>query len=198
MILVEETSIPLAALPVTQFKQHMRLGTGFADDAVQDAVLEGFLRAAIAAIEARTGKILISREFSWTLTAWRDHEAQPLPIAPVQSITGLSLKNKFGEVTVADAQSYGLRADSHRPCMIATGSGLPAIPSFGEVEIGFVSGFGPDWSDVPSDLAQAVLLLASHYYQYRAETGLGEGCMPFGVSALLQRYRPVRLGMGAA
>ena len=32
----------LAALPVADFKDHLRLGTGFADDAVQDGVLEGY------------------------------------------------------------------------------------------------------------------------------------------------------------
>jgi len=198
MMLVEETTVPLAALPVAQFKEHMRLGTGFADDAVQDAVLESFLRAAIAAVEARTGKMLIARDFSWTLTAWRDHATQPLPVAPVLAITSLEMTNKLGEVSVADAQTYDLRPDTHRPALVATGTGLPAIPSYGQADIQFTAGFGLEWSHVPADLAQAVMLLAAHYYQYRAETGLGEGCMPFGVSALLQRYRPVRVGMGAA
>jgi uncharacterized phiE125 gp8 family phage protein len=34
------------------------------------AAHRALLRAAMAAVEARTGKILIEREFSWTLTAW--------------------------------------------------------------------------------------------------------------------------------
>jgi len=97
MMLVEETTVPLAALPVTQFKQHLRLGTGFGDDAVQDAVLESFLRAAMAAVEARTGKILIARDFSWTLTQWRSGDAQALPVAPVRRINALRMENRFGE-----------------------------------------------------------------------------------------------------
>ena len=56
MMLIEETAVPLAALPLAEFKAHLRLGTGFADDDIQDPVLESFLRAAMAAIEARTGK----------------------------------------------------------------------------------------------------------------------------------------------
>jgi len=43
-----------------------------------------------------------------------------------------------------------------------------------------------------------VLLLAAHYYEYRDETALGEGCMPFGVSSLIERYRTVRLFAGGA
>ena len=53
-----------------------------------------------------------------------------------------------------------------------------------------------DWGGLPDDLAQAVMLLAAHYYEYRDDTALGEGCMPFGVSSLIERYRRVRLGFG--
>ena len=66
MMLVEETTVPVSALPVAQFKDHLRLGSGFSDDGIQDAMLESYLRASMAAIEARPGKILIEREFSWT------------------------------------------------------------------------------------------------------------------------------------
>ena len=74
MMLVEETTVPLSALPVAQFKDRLRLGSGFSDDGLQDSVLESYLRAAIAAIEARTGKILIERAFTWTLSA--KHQGQ--------------------------------------------------------------------------------------------------------------------------
>ena len=59
MVLVELTTVPTGALPVTEFATHLHLGTGFADDGSQDAVLEAYLRAAMAAIEARIGKALI-------------------------------------------------------------------------------------------------------------------------------------------
>ena len=59
MMLIEETAVPEAALPIAQLKAHLRLGTGFSDDDVQGPVLESFLRAAIASIEVRTGKVLI-------------------------------------------------------------------------------------------------------------------------------------------
>ncbi|WP_420863757.1 head-tail connector protein [Algirhabdus cladophorae] len=198
MILVEETAVATAALPVVQFKEHLRLGTGFSDDAVQDAVLESFLRAAIAAVEARTGKMLLSRIFTWSLTDWRHAARQALPVAPVVQIQAVILKDRFDEATPVDAARYSLAQDAHRPVLEAVGSCLPVVPPHGGVDIQFEAGYGTVWADVPADLAQAVLLLAAHYYQYRAETGLGEGCMPFGVSALLQRYRPVRVGLRAS
>ena len=63
MVLTEQTAVPTAALPIQEFKDHLRLGTGFADDGVQDALAEGYLRAALAAIEGRIGKALIARDF---------------------------------------------------------------------------------------------------------------------------------------
>lgn len=62
----------------------------------------------------------------------------------------------------------------------------------------FEAGYGADWASIPADLAQAVLLLAAHYYEYRNETSLSDGCMPFGVSSLIERYKVMRLYAGRA
>ena len=73
-MLVEETTVPAAALPIAAFKDHLRLGTGFSEDTIQDSVLEGFLRAAVAAIEARTGKdakdVEVAKEMDIDLNAY--------------------------------------------------------------------------------------------------------------------------------
>ena len=183
MMLVEETTVPLAALPVTEFKAHLRLGSGFAEDSVQDAVLESFLRAAMAAIEARTGKILIEREFSWTLSRWRDATGQVLPVAPVSAIASVVLIDRGEVETVLDSAVYRLVPDLQRPRISPVGTLLPQVPSGGSVRVGLLAGYGPEWSDLPADLAQAVLLLAAHYYEYRHDTGLSSGCMPFGVTS---------------
>ena len=133
MMLVEETTVPPSALPVTQFKDHLRLGSGFSDDGLQDGLLESFLRAAMAAIEARTGKILIEREFSWTLTAWRDTGQQALPVAPVSAIAEVVTISRLGDETVASAASYRLEPDMQRPCLVATGGMLPVVPLAGSI-----------------------------------------------------------------
>lgn len=193
MMLVEETTVPQSALPVAPFKDHLRLGSGFSDDGLQDGLLESFLRAAMAAIEARTGKILLEREFSWTLTAWRDSQSQALPVAPVSAIAQVVLISRLGDETVVAPAAYHLEPDMQRPALVASGTSLPTIGTGGSARIGFLAGFGPDWSDLPADMAQAVMMLAAHYYEYRHETAFGSGCMPFGVSALIERYRTVRL-----
>ena len=198
MMLVEETSVPLAALPIAELKAHLRLGSGFAEDDVQDAVLESFLRAALAAAEARTGKVLIEREFSWTLENWRTAEAQVLPVAPVGSVNAVVLIDRVGVETVISADTYRLLQDRQRPRLCPVAGALPMVPTDGAVRVEMTAGFGPGWDGLPADLAQAVLMLAAHYYEYRHDTALSGGCMPFGVTSLLERYRPVRIFAGGA
>ncbi len=193
MMLMEQTQVPSAALPVAEFKDHLRLGTGFGDDGVQDGVLETFLRAAMAAVEARTNKVLIIRDYTYTLSAWRDLGAQGLPVAPVSAITAFVITDRLGAQTTIDPAKYVLEQDMHRPRLVSTGFVLPQIPVAGQARIEFTAGFANAWGDLPADLAQAVMLLASHYYEHRHETAVGEVTMPFGVNALLERYRNIRL-----
>jgi uncharacterized phiE125 gp8 family phage protein len=195
-MLVEQTPVPLAALPVSQFKDHLRLGTGFDDDGVQDQVLETYLRAAMAAIEARTGKVLLSRSYNWTLSAWRDLSCQALPVAPVSQITSLAITDRMGGSEAIDPQRYTLEVDLHRPRLVSVGICLPAIPVGGRAVIDFEAGFGADWSGIPADLAQAVMMLAAYYYENRADSAsgaVGNSSLPATVAALIQPFRTVRM-----
>ncbi|NQW13207.1 MAG: hypothetical protein HQ479_02985 [Rhodobacter sp.] len=193
MVLVELTTVPTGALPVTEFAAHLHLGTGFADDGSQDAVLEAYLRAAMAAIEARIGKALISRSFSWQLTCWRAGDAQGLPLAPISGVTAVKVFDRAGTETLIAAEKYYLEKDSQRPRLVASGAALPSIPAGGTVEIEFSAGYGPNWSDLPVDLAQAAFLLGAHYYENRRGEGGRDDLIPFGVMALIETYRSVRI-----
>ncbi|MDF1729524.1 MAG: head-tail connector protein [Sulfitobacter sp.] len=197
MMLIEETGLLDGALPLVAFKAHLRLGSGFENDDVQNGLALSFLRAALATVEARTGKALLSRSFSWSVSQWRSPYAQDLPLAPVISVTRVALVARDGSESEIDEDGWWLERDMQRPRLRAAGSSLPGIPAGGAAKITFTAGFGPDWASLPGDLAQAVLMLAAHYYEYRGDTGLSDGCMPFGVSSLLERYRRVRMGFGA-
>ncbi len=197
MMLVEQTSVPSAALPVAEFKDHLLLGTGFSGASLQDAVLENYLRAAISAIEARTGKVLLEKQFTWSLGIWREPGRQALPRAPISDVTAVRLIDRQGSPTVVSGALYRLEKDTHRPALLGVSGQLPTIPQAGLAEIDFTAGFGPDWADVPSDLQQAVLMLATHFYENR-NAAVGENVMPFGVSSLIQPYRNVRILGGAA
>lgn len=197
-MLTELTTVPGSALPVQGLKDHLRLGTGFSDDGMQDALIEGYLRAAMAAIEGRIGKALIARRFLLTLEDWREAGAQALPVAPVTSVVSVSVVDAAGGVSVVDPQRYRLVPDMQRPRLAASGILLPLVPAGGRAEVVFDAGFGASWPMVPADLAQAGLLLAGEYYERRHEAGTVAG-LPFSVQALIERWRTVRvLGGGAA
>lgn len=194
MMLTEQEPVPDAALPVQAMKDHLRLGSGFADDGMQDALIIGYLRAALAAVEGRIGKALILRRFSLVLGRWRDAGSQALPLAPVSAVVSVTLVDAGGPAVLGPAR-WRLEADMHRPHLVAVGALLPEVAEGGRAEVVFDAGFGP-WAAVPADLRQAVLLLTAQYHELRHESGVA--AMPFGVMALIERWRTVRvLGGGA-
>lgn len=195
MELKETGIVPAAALPVAALREHLRLASGFADDTTQDVALEGFLRSAIATIEGRVSRALLMRGFVLRLARWRDGCAQPLPLAPVQAITAVTLIDRDGVASVVDPARWRLERDGQRPQLVSTAVLLPTIPTGGAVEIAFEAGFGPDWADLPADLAQAVLLLAAAHYEHRSADAL-DITLTAGVRALLARWQPVRLMLG--
>lgn len=194
MMLTEMTVVPGASLPVQGLKDHLRLGTGFGDDGMQDGLIETYLRAAMAAVEGRIGKVLMQRRFKLVLEDWRKAGEQALPVAPVSAVVSVTVVDAADAATVVDAGRYRLVPDLHRPKLAAAGVLLPVVPTDGRAEVVFDAGFGPLWSDVPPDLAQAVLLLAAEYYETRHEsTGAGQAGMPHAVQALIERWRTVRV-----
>ena len=161
MMLTEVTGVASAALPVQALKDHLRLGSGFSDDGMQDGLIEGYLRAAMAAIEARIGKVLLARRLKLVLADWRRAGEQPLPVAPVTALVSVAVVDMNEVALPVAADRYRLVQDMHRPKLAAAGVLLPTVPTDGRAEVVFDAGFGAVWSAVPADLAQAVLLLAA-------------------------------------
>lgn len=194
-MLTELEPVPDAALPVAELRDHLKLGKGFADEGGQDVALRAYLRAALAAIEGRIGKALYARAFRWRVAAWREGDAQALPLAPVTQIVSVETIASDGVAVAVPPERYGLIQDFQRPKLVAAGAALPAIPPEGAAEITFRAGFGAAWADIPVDLRQAALLLAARYYEERRDgAGAdGSGALPFGVLALIERWRTVRV-----
>ena len=198
MMLIEQTNIPVGALPVAEMKAHLRLGTGFTDDGAQDGLVESYLRGALAVIEGRIGKALIARRFLWTIEDWRAGTEQALPVAPVTGVVSVTLRDAVGVGVVVAATRYVLVQDTHRPKIIAREAMLPTVPDDGRIELVFDAGFGASWTAVPKDLLQAWMLLCAEYYERRHDVDGHVGGLPYAVQALIERWRTVRvLGGGA-
>lgn len=197
MVLEEINPVLEDNLPIEDFRNHLLLGTGFGEVSLQDKVIAGFLRAALSAIEARISRAILARPFKLTVNCWSKSDAQVFPLAPVTSVTLVELRDANDVATLVGSEVWRLKADAAVPQLEAKGAALPQIASKGTAQISFIAGY-TSWEDVPADMKQAVMLLASHYYENRNETHLSQGCMPFGVTALIERYRNLRVGFGGA
>ncbi|MBM3605834.1 MAG: hypothetical protein FJX25_14150, partial [Alphaproteobacteria bacterium] len=135
MMLIEETAPAAEALPVAALRAHLRLAQGFEgpDDAAETAALAGFLRAAIATIEGRTGKVLLKRRFRMQLDDWRDRLGQALPLAPVHRVEAIEIDNGDGIVIAVPVEGWRLVPDTQRPVILPTGVVLPHVPRRGSV-----------------------------------------------------------------
>ena len=193
MLLTELTTVASNALPVQALKDHLRLGTGFSDSGMQDGLIETYLRSAMAAVEGRIGKALLTRRFRLTLEGWRDLSEQALPVAPVSAIISLTLYDAASAATVVVNSRYRLVQDTHRPKLVSVGYLLPTVPSVGRIEVVFDAGFGAAWADVTSDLQQAVMMLAAQYYERRNQFAETQPGLPYPVQALIERWRIVRV-----
>ncbi|MER5170240.1 head-tail connector protein [Thioclava kandeliae] len=191
-MLTEVAPVASDRLPITELRDHLRLGRGFSDVGAADVALEAYLRAAIALIEQRISKALLSRAFLFHLRHWANPEAQPLPLAPLSSVTQVALRGADDGLTVLESATYRLMPDGVRPVLLALGSAFPQVEHGGMIEITVEAGFGTAWEAVPPDLRQAVMLLAAHYFEHRHESEQS-GALPFGVSSLIEPWRVVRL-----
>lgn len=193
MIVTEITPIADADLPVDAFKQHLKLGTGFSDDSIQDPVLMGFLRAAIVSIEGRIGRIILKREFEIELGPTRRTNSIKLPISPIKSIVSVAIENQNQILEYLDKTLFYIDKNESKGAFLGP---FPSIPQGSQLVSHVSAGIADDWDSMPSDLAQAIFLLATHYYEHRQSTTLGSGCTPFGVISLIERYKVARLSLG--
>lgn len=197
MILNELSTVAPEDLPIVEFSEHLHLGTGFIDDGSQNNVLQAYLNAALAAVEARTGKALYQRRFVWLVHGWISDGAQGLPISPVKSIESLRIISSSGMENIIENTEYLLCKDKHFPALKAASGYLPHIPQGGRAEITVEAGFGPTWPDIPADLRQAILMLAANFYENRYGGGNQQSELPASVLALLEPYRKFRLSGGS-
>ena len=192
-MLTELEPVPAAELPLAALREHLRLGTGFADDALQDAILEAVLRAALGAVEARIGRALIARAFALRVGEWRDPAALVLPVGPVAALASFEIEDAEGARTDALARVALRRPPGGRPAVEGRRGALPAIPPGGSAVIGFAAGFGP-WEAVPADLRHAATMLAASYYEDR--DARSAAAFPAVVAGLIAPWRVLRLGAG--
>lgn len=192
MILRETGTIPASAIPVQALAEQLRLGHGFTDDGAENAYLERLLRHAIGVVEQRLSLALIRRGFELEVDAWTRHGHLVLPVGPVDAIQTFELRLD-ALVSALEPGHWRLKSGTGRQQVTGPrGGSLPLLAGDLTARLVFEAGFGPAWTDVPEDLARAVLMLAAHEYDNPSGPE-GQGGMPAGVMALVDLRRQVRL-----
>lgn len=197
MDLIETTPLNTADLPITEFRDYLQLGSGFADDGAQDSLLELCLRAAMGAIEARTSRILIERTFEWKFARYRiENEGALLPLSPVTLLHKFFIYDRLGIATSYSRNDFQLLTDPQRPRLVPKFGTLPKIHNNGWGLMRIVAGYS-EWQTVPPALRQAMFMLATRYYENRGAMLNGGEQMPLAIATLLAPFQRIRLGAGA-
>lgn len=195
-----ERLLPPANPPValTELAEFLRLSQGFGDDAIEYPQLDQALTAATSVVERALSRCLVRQRWVWTISEWPkrsraafDHATLDLPLAPLLSIDSIT-RSQDGQTTVLPPERYHV-LDRDRARLLFIG-GRPSLPLGGSLSITFDVGFGEDWNAVPPDLRQAILQLAGHFFENRLAADVEKLTpLPFGVAALLDPWRPIRI-----
>jgi uncharacterized phiE125 gp8 family phage protein len=193
MLLMEAAPAAPNPVPLAEFAAHLRLGYGFADDGSEDALLDLYLRHAIAVVEARTGQALVARPYVLQVAGWNRHGHLVLPVGPVGGIDRLRFVRAGGRVELSPGE-WALEPGRARQRLTGAGGGpLRPVPHGALAELEFTAGHAQAWDEVPGDLRQAVLMLAAHYYENRHGELGEEAVLPAAVGAILAPHRPARI-----
>lgn len=196
MVLRPVLVTPPAAAPVTlsEFKQHARVD--FDDD---DALLQSYLDAAVSFLDAHTGvlgRAMITQTWSVSASALQEPIFR-LPVGDLQAIISVTYYDAAGDAQTLAGSTYRSGQDYAGPYIRrATQSSWPS--SFDDrddaVTITWTCGYGNTADDVPRAIRQAIMMMASHWYEHRetvSDVRLME--VPMAVTSLTEAFRVRRL-----
>ena len=163
-----------AALPLDELKAFLRI-----EDAAEDAMLAGLLRAATEAVEAWLGWLLIAREVRERGQV--KDGAMVLRATPVQALASVARVDAAGVETIA--------ADA---VLEVSRFGVGTVVIDGDrVVARYRAGLADDWNGLPEPVRLGVLRAAAHFYAHR--DGGDEAGLPPAVARLVSPWRVKRV-----
>lgn len=186
------TSGPLVEpVTVAEAKAHLRI-----DQADEDVLLASLILTSRLHVEAALGLALIDQTWRLTLDRWPPGGMLEVPIAPLQGVTSVSVRDGNGDPIPIPASRYLVDLSSKPPRIVWNGPSLPPPGvAVNGIEITLAAGFGPDAASVPAPLKHAILMLTAHWYEHRdpVEIGSAAARIPEAVADLIQPFRKFRL-----
>jgi uncharacterized phiE125 gp8 family phage protein len=150
---------------VAEAKAFLRL-----DTASEDELIVSLIRAAREDVERATGLALIDQTWRLTLDAVPQNGIVLLPRHPVREVIAVTAHGSEGEASLVVAGDWQADLVS-RPARLAFHRPPPPMRALNGLEIDFRAGFGEAGTDVPDPLRRAILMLAAHWYEFRAGYG---------------------------
>lgn len=176
-MLAGELAAPAVSLAEAQ--AYVRVETG-----EEEAILAGLVRAASAMCEQFTGRVLMSREFSETLSA--GGEWRRLTLTPVRSIDLVEAIGEDGAASPLEAGAFAIDIDSAGDGWIRLMSGIGSA----RLRVTGRAGIAADSNEVPEPIRQGIVRLTAHLFNARDGGG---GDPPAAVTALWRPYRRMRI-----
>ena len=185
------------ALPVSviELKAQARIDL---DD--EDALLSGYLQAAVQMAEEYTGLALITQTWEQRFSAFdsamklyrRPLQMTGSPPMPAVTIQYLNGEDALQSVAAGTFTVTGVGAD-RAPPIVRPGQAWPVTQTHAEaVRITYTAGFGDIPTAVPPLIRHAIYMAAATWCDYRADVVMGSTVtdeLPFGSKAMLDNWR---------
>jgi uncharacterized phiE125 gp8 family phage protein len=179
------------AEPVTvaELKAHLRI-----DGSQEDGLLGDLIRTARSEVEQATGCALLSQDWRLILDAWPVGNCVLLRCSPVREILAVTVYGADGGATVLDPAQMLLDGVS-RPARLLFEAPPQPEQALNGIEIDFRAGFGEAATDVPDLLKRAIVVLAGHWFEFRASFAPSDQPVsyPPGYERLVAPFRQRRL-----
>lgn len=191
MILVMTSPPGVEPVTVADAKAHMRIDHDSEDVLIASLVLTSRLH-----IETALSLALITQSWMITLDRWPQGPIVELPLAPLQSVTNVRVRDAAGNTATVPDTAYLVDMASRPPSIVWNNAPRPVPGTAANgIEIDISVGFGDDATSVPAPLKHAILMLTAHWYEHRdpGEIGSETARIPDAVSSLINPFRTIRL-----
>ena len=194
-----------ARLPVSlnEVKLHFRIED---DQSADDALILGYLNAAIRAAEHFTRRALITQTWRVFMDDWprrllggddiqegfhigadlrRLGVEITLPYPPLLSVTHVKTYDDNDVATTWAASNYFVDTTSIPGRIVARdGVSLPVATRVANgIEIEFVAGYGDDEADVPETVRTGILIMAAHLHEHRGDDDPAKAAQASGATS---------------
>ena len=186
---VERVTAPTEQpVTVADAKRHLRVE--HSDD---DLLIQRLIETAVAFVDVKgaLGKAMITQ--TWAEWFAPNPSEITLSLGPVQSVSSISYYDTDNALQTATLSNFYVLGPSTRT-VIKPKSGYTWPTTFTRddaIKVQYVIGYGDSFTDVPSTVRHAILMLVSHYYENRENELIGtiSKTIPFGFEALIDSER---------